>query len=165
MKTKIAVSACLLGQNVRYDGKNKAIDLSKLLNPDEFELIAICAEVEMGLLIPREPMERREIRGEIRLVQVNDHSISYNKQFKQWFENNKQRFMGYSGFILKSKSPSCGSKTTPHFSGDNFELSDGLFVQQLRGINPNIVLIDEIQLKDKIKFKQFILKINSPLEK
>ena len=55
-KPRVGVSACLLGENVRYDGRHK-------LDPDMvdtlsqyFELVPVCPEVEMGLGVPREPM-------------------------------------------------------------------------------------------------------------
>jgi uncharacterized protein YbbK (DUF523 family) len=47
-KINIAVSACLLGQNVRYDGKNKFQDLARYFNKVEYNLVAICPEVEMA---------------------------------------------------------------------------------------------------------------------
>jgi len=56
---KILISACLLGQNVKYDGNNNSIlenpFIKKLLNSNM--LIPICPEVEGGLPTPRVPVE------------------------------------------------------------------------------------------------------------
>ena len=56
MKEKILVSACLIGEKCRYDGKdNLCQDLLKLTK--YFDLIPICPEVSGGLKIPRVPAE------------------------------------------------------------------------------------------------------------
>lgn len=140
---KIAVSACLLGQNVRYDGKNKHIELTKYLDPKEYKLIPICPEVEMGMPIPRKPIEIHKT-NKITLVQVDDHSIDFTQQMKMWFDDNKSRFSEFDGFILKSKSPSCGNGTTKNFTqADKFFLADGLFVTLLKKEFKGIKIFDE----------------------
>lgn len=53
---KILVSACLLGENYKYNGKNNLNQLVVDLAND-FELIPICPEVFGGLSIPRLPSE------------------------------------------------------------------------------------------------------------
>ena len=102
---KIGVSACLLGRNVRYDGKNKEIELIEYFNPNIYQLTGICPEVEMGLSIPRPPIEIIN-HGSINLVQVDDHTIDLTNQMKTWFQTNYQYISQFSGFILKSNSPS-----------------------------------------------------------
>ena len=52
----VLVSACLLGQPVRYDGQSKLADLSCLVNKD-ITLVAICPECAGGLPTPRVPCE------------------------------------------------------------------------------------------------------------
>ncbi len=159
-RIKIGVSACLLGQNVRYDGKNKYADLDKYFDPKVYQLIPICPEVEMGMSIPRPPIQIRIIDGDTRLVQVDDHKLDYTNQLTRWFEENKSRFEQFQGFILKSKSPSCGYQTTPHFNSDeSFELKDGLFVQQLK-LNNRLPLINEVQMQHKELFLKFIQQIS-----
>ena len=51
---KIAVSACLLGENCKYNGRNNYSE--KVKNYIEgHEVIPICPEVLGGLSTPREP--------------------------------------------------------------------------------------------------------------
>lgn len=58
-KEKILVSACLLGQNCRYDGKskkdNKVIEYLK-----DKDFIPVCPEVMSGLSTPRVPSEIKD---------------------------------------------------------------------------------------------------------
>ncbi|MCB1585962.1 MAG: DUF523 domain-containing protein [Xanthomonadales bacterium] len=144
---KLAVSACLLGHNVRYDGKNKRIDLSLLFPSDEFTLTAICPEVNMGMGIPRKPIQMINHNNQLQLVQVENPKIHFENQMKNWFDQNIEFFKNFSGFILKSKSPSCGNQTTPHFQTDGeSNIGDGYFVYLLKKINPQIAIIDEVDL-------------------
>jgi len=55
---KILISACLLGENVRYDGSNSQIS-SNILNQwqQEGRLISTCPEMAGGLPVPRVPAE------------------------------------------------------------------------------------------------------------
>ena len=61
MKTKIIVSACLLGENCKYNGGNNKND-DVLSLSDEFELVPICPECFGGLPIPRVPSEIKNAR-------------------------------------------------------------------------------------------------------
>ena len=59
-KPKILISACLLGENCKYNGDNNANvicadELAKLKR--FYELIAVCPESMGGLTTPREPAE------------------------------------------------------------------------------------------------------------
>ncbi len=160
-RVKIGVSACLLGQKVRYDGKDKFANLEKHFDPKIYQLIPICPEVEMGMSIPRPSIQMRIIDGDTRLVQVDNHKLDFTEQLNNWFEENKQRFEQFKGFILKSKSPSCGNQTTPHFNSDeSFELKDGLFVHQLKLNNNSTTLINETQIEQKEYFLKFIHQIS-----
>jgi uncharacterized protein YbbK (DUF523 family) len=152
---KIGVSACLLGQNVRYDGRNKAIDINDHFDPKKYQLIGICPEVEMGLSIPRPPIKLIK-DGEIKLVQVDDHSIDLTHQMRNWFQTNFQELSQFSGFILKSKSPSCGIQSTLIISKNQTKKTDGLFVRFLKQDKSSIVLIDEINIQNNGLRNQFM---------
>ena len=156
---KLAVSGCLLGQNVRYDGRNKAIDLRKYFPLKQYKLEAICPEVAMGLSVPRPAIQIRQLpshANSLQLVQVDNLEINYTKQFEQWFKANYASLATFAGFILKSKSPSCGYKTTPHFQQDNdCTYGDGIFVHYLRKKQANVAIIDEQQLRNSLLLEHF----------
>ena len=80
---------------------------------------------------------------------------------QNWFDENIEFFKKFSGFILKSKSPSCGNQTTPHFQTDGkSNIGDGYFVYLLKKINPQIAIIDEknlLQTETLNKFKRNLL--------
>lgn len=100
---KIAVSACLLGENCKYNGGN---NYSKKLV--EFlkgkEVISFCPEVLGGLPTPRKPAEI--VDGEVKLE--NGKSVDY--EFKKGAQIALDKVIGNQAdlVILQSRSPSCG---------------------------------------------------------
>ncbi|MDD4397716.1 MAG: DUF523 domain-containing protein, partial [Sphaerochaetaceae bacterium] len=78
MKTRIAVSACLVGFKCRYDGKSNRNENVVLLeeHPD-IELVPVCPECLGGLPVPRECSERKE--GKV----VTSSGIDVTRQFEQ----------------------------------------------------------------------------------
>jgi len=157
---KIAVSACLLGKNVRYDGKNKYVDLDKYFDSNRYQLCGICPEVEMGMSIPREPIQIIQNNNGIKLVNVENQNIDHSETMTQWFQNSLCALKKYQGFILKSKSPSCGNQTTIHYSFNNHQnLSDGYFVLLLKQQINNPLIIDENSLLNQNSLSQFKKKL------
>jgi uncharacterized protein YbbK (DUF523 family) len=55
-KPKIAISACLMGAEVRYNGGHKESRLCSRVLTDYFDFVPVCPEVAIGLGIPREPI-------------------------------------------------------------------------------------------------------------
>jgi len=118
---KILISACLLGQNVKYDGKNNSIlenpFIKKLLDLDM--LISICPEVEGGLSTPRIPVEIIDNRA---INQIGeDKTIFFQNGAQKALEICKKHEIKYA--ILKFRSPSCGSN----------QIYDGTFTRTLIG--------------------------------
>lgn len=98
------VSACLCGENCRYDGKSTLSEKVKQL-VDEGKAIMVCPEVEGGLPIPRHPCEIRD--NKIINNQNEDKTTEFIKGAENVLKIAKQRNIKKA--ILKEKSPSCGS--------------------------------------------------------
>lgn len=115
-EVKILVSACLLGNKVRYDANDVPTE-SKLLDQwqTESRLIAFCPEVAGGLSVPRLPAEIQSDDGKAVLdgtakvfdIQGNDVSESFINGAKKTLETAQSNNVKLA--ILKEKSPSCGS--------------------------------------------------------
>lgn len=114
MKPKILVSACLIGQPVRYDGKdkNKVSEISEL--KEKYDIIPICPEVMGGLPIPR---PQSEIKGD-KVINIlgKDVTENFKKGAEKALELAKENKVLFA--LLKQSSPSCGTKTI--YNG-NFE--------------------------------------------
>ena len=104
MKQNILVSACLLGESCRYDGKSKPCERVIALS-DTYNLIPICPEVMGGLPTPRTPSE---ICGELVLMKDGrDVTENYNRGAQEALKLARENACTLA--ILKEKSPSCGS--------------------------------------------------------
>ena len=102
---RILISACLVGDNVKYNGgNNKSPLIDKLL--EKYELIPFCPEVEGGLRTPRSPSERKD--GRVINKEGQDVTMAFEKGAELAF--NICLFLKIKKAILKERSPSCGSK-------------------------------------------------------
>ena len=102
---KIMVSACLLGENCKYNGgNNKSAELFRLLSGHE--VISVCPEVLGGLPIPRIPAEI--VNGTV----MNCEGASVDNSFRQGANKALEIAMREKPhlIILQSRSPSCGVK-------------------------------------------------------
>lgn len=99
----LLISACLLGEPCRYDGKSKPIDLPEKLK-NHFRLIPICPEILGGLDTPRPPCE---YDGKHVLTKAGeDFSKNYQNGANKVLALAKKEDAHYA--LLKEKSPSCG---------------------------------------------------------
>ena len=100
---RILVSACLLGVNCRYDGKNGRRDeVLELLK--EYELIPVCPEQMGGLGTPREPAECRRDGGQVRVMKRKGCDVT--EYFEKGGEEALQiaKLYGCRYAILKERS-------------------------------------------------------------
>lgn len=103
---KIAVSACLLGERCRYDGRSKPCEAVIALK-GHHEMIPICPEVMGGLPIPHPPNEIT-CAEPLRVVDTSgvDNTSAFEEGASRAFELAQDA--GCELAILKAKSPSCG---------------------------------------------------------
>lgn len=124
----ILVSACLLGQACRYDGKSKPCQ-SVIALGKTYNLIPICPEVMGGLPTPRIPSE---ICGD-RVLMKDGHDVTINYQKGAETALEIARKNACTVAILKEKSPSCGSGLIHNGLFDGGLVSgDGITTQLLK---------------------------------
>lgn len=137
---KILISACLIGDNVKYDGKNNLNEKYKLLL-DKYELVPFCAEVTGGLSTPRIPSEIKN--NQVINQKGKDVTFNFVKGAKSGLELCK--YLDIKIAILKDKSPSCGVHQI--YDGNfNHTLVDGqgVLANLLQKNGIKIYTIDEI---------------------
>lgn len=107
-KPKIIVSKCLCTGNCRYDGSGNEDKVIELLK-DYIDIETVCPEQSIGLSTPRDPLRIETHDNENRIIQLksNKDYTSLMTEFADDFFNNID---DVDGFILKSRSPSCGLK-------------------------------------------------------
>ena len=150
-KPLVAISACLAGEAVRYDGQHK--QMPELLNSlkQHVELRTLCPEVGAGLGVPRAPVQLvGSIGRSIRAQGVDNPDLDVTDALygfsRNWLQNNRD----VCGAVIKARSPSCGYQTTPLFTdGRLVGYADGLFAHSVQQADFPFPLIDEEKWVDQ----------------
>lgn len=106
---KVGISACLTGENVRYNGGHLSdLFLTETLAP-HVEWVTVCPEVESGMGIPREQVRLVGDTTYPRLVGSRS-GVDHTEVMKSWANQRLTDISaaGLDGFVLTKNSPSCG---------------------------------------------------------
>ena len=147
-KPKIAISACLLGTNCKYNAKNN-LNIDLLDNLKEYELVPFCPE-DFAFGSPRPTMDLVMIDDTIKAINQMGKDVSYPilKYAKKFFVDNPDIKL----YIGKNKSPSCGVKNTKLY--DSFKK---LISTMEYGLMSQVAIDLSIECFDE-SFNIFILK-------
>jgi len=110
---------------------------------DKFaDVITVCPEVMAGLGTPRKPINLYRKDERIHVIQ-DETGLDITKALEKASENFLSNLGDIDGFILKTKSPSCGLHTTKIRFGDSFEIGSGILAQKAIEKFGGAVFIDE----------------------
>ena len=148
-KSVLVVSRCLLGRRCRYDGKVFSCPAIERLN-SRVRFIPVCPETAIGLGVPREPIRIVLDQGRVRLVQP-----ATGRRLTRRMNAFCRRFLAtlpaVDGFVLKSRSPSCGIRDAPVYGSTSASRATprraGLFAAAVRRRLPHVPVVDEMQLR------------------
>lgn len=145
-RIQLAVSQCLLGEKVRYDGREKAnrffLDqISPYVTP-----VPICPEVEIGLTVPRDPIQLVISNNKPAAVLVKNPKKDFTFPLAQHVMQRQSDLDSVCGYIFKARSPSCGLGSTPVC--DSSKTADGIFCAEVKKRYPYMSVIDEAGLEN-----------------
>lgn len=149
-RVMILVSACLLGEKVRYDGGHKRdLFLNETLGPF-VEWVRICPEVDCGLPVPREAMRLVGDPARPRLV-TNRTGIDHTERMEGWAKARLEELsvLDLCGYIGKKDSPSCGMEPA------------GVFTRMFMERFPHLPVEEEGRLADPMRRGKFIRRIRA----
>ena len=158
-KPKLGISACLLGQNVRYDGAHKRDNFLTDTFGRFVEWVAVCPEVEVGMGVPRETL---------RLVgPPEEPKLIAERSGKDW-THAMHRFaavrmrqlveLKLAGYVFKKNSPSCGVERVRVYGAKNLPVrrGRGLFAAAVMAGFPLMPVEEEGRLNDPALRENFI---------
>lgn len=146
-KITLGISSCLLGEKVRYDGRDKKDQYIVEELSQQFQFRPFCPEVEIGLGVPREPIELAMVKGKVECCMVGDHSIIVTDKLSSIADKQLIWQQKISGYILKSRSPSCAKQGVKvHQSHCKPQHSSGIYAKQLMHHLPFLPVIEETSL-------------------
>jgi len=147
---KIGIGSCLMGNPVRYNGEHKRAN-QYIQNLKGFvELVPFCPEVGIGMGVPRPPIQLVKQGDRIYALGVEDATVDVTLALQAYTQQVSDQLAGASGYIFKSRSPSCGLTDTDLFepNGTLIGKATGVFAAQIQVLFPDMPLIDELTLAE-----------------
>jgi uncharacterized protein YbbK (DUF523 family)/uncharacterized protein YbgA (DUF1722 family) len=158
---KVGISACLLGNEVRYDGGHKRDAFLADTFGRFVDWVPVCPEVECGLGTPREAMRLVRMGNDVRMITVKtgtDLTARMEKFARRRLPSLVQE--GLSGYIFKKDSPSCGLERVKVYDvGAPTRSGRGLFAAALVERLPHLPVEEEGRLSDARLRENFVERV------
>jgi uncharacterized protein YbbK (DUF523 family) len=158
---RLLVSACLLGDPVRYDGRQKrdayvADQLGAVV-----QWVRVCPEVECGLPVPRPPMDLFGDPASPRLIDVD--GVDHTPRMRAFILRRLAELEAapLCGYVCKAGSPSSGLERVPVIdaAGVPHPVGAGLFTAAFRARFPEVPVEDEKGLADPARREAFLERV------
>ena len=148
---RIGISSCLLGEKVRYDGGHRLDGYLRDTLGQYVDYVPVCPEVECGLGVPREAMHLAGNHEYPRLVTTRT-GVDLTEKMTRWASKRIRELESedLSGYIFKSKSPSCGMDQVKVIQdkGQLVKRGVGIFCKIFMEHFPRVPVEDECTLRD-----------------
>lgn len=157
----IGISACLIGEKVRFDASNKPSNFCIHELGQHVTYQAFCPEVAIGLPIPRATI--RQIKHDD-LIQVSqrDGSGNVTQALKEYGQKVARMTKHLSGYVFCAKSPSCGMERVKVYSPEGNSLKSdgvGVFAKEIMTANPLLPCEENGRLNDPLIRENFVARI------
>lgn len=147
-RPRLVVSQCLELDACRYNGLSIRAPIVKRL-ADHVDLQPVCPELEIGLGVPRDPIRLVRLEGSVGLVQPST-GRDLTRQMDRFSERYLDGLPPVEGFLLKSKSPSCGLGDAKVYGqvdgGSSLGKESGLFAATVQERHPDLAVEHEGRL-------------------
>ncbi|MBN2587166.1 MAG: DUF1722 domain-containing protein [Candidatus Fermentibacteraceae bacterium] len=161
VRPSLVISRCLGFDSCRYNGQMLHDPLADALGP-YVDVITPCPEADIGLGIPRHPVRIVVRDGGQRMVQPAT-GIDHTGKMREFVEDFLSRLPPVDGFILKSRSPSCGMRDVKQYREDGTSLitgrGSGLFGGEVFRSFPHLAVEDEGRLHNPVIRDHFLKKL------
>lgn len=159
-KPRVVISRCINIQPVRYNGGIVTDNFAKKLG--EFvEYVDICPEVDIGMGVPRPSVVLARIGQKIHMVEPVSKT-DYTDRIEDYSRKTLEALKDIDGFLLKSKSPSCGVGNAKLYKDDlqhGIGKTNGIFADYCKKYFPYLPVEDEGRVHDDWIRRDFLTKI------
>jgi uncharacterized protein YbgA (DUF1722 family)/uncharacterized protein YbbK (DUF523 family) len=161
-KIKLGISACLLGQSVRYNGGHQLDHFLKDTLGKYVDYVPVCPEVECGFGVPREAFRLIGEPDHPRLITINTKQ-DFTDRMETWARKRVAEIEGdgLCGFIFKGGSPSSGMERVKVYDdkGVPAKIGVGIFARIFMEHFPLIPVEEDGRLHDPVIRENFIERI------
>lgn len=154
---RVAVSKCLLGERVRYDGGHKKSSLPHDELAGLFTFVGLCPEVAIGLGTPREPIRLEGTTESYRAVGVTDKQ-DVTARLQHEAERVVPVVQQSAAYIFMKNSPSCGLFRVKVYdaNGSPHPRGQGVYANRLRELLPDLPVEESGRLFDPVLRENFV---------
>jgi uncharacterized protein YbgA (DUF1722 family)/uncharacterized protein YbbK (DUF523 family) len=161
-KPRLGISACLLGQRVRYDGGHKRdVFLTEVLQPF-VEWVPVCPELEAGMGVPRESVRLIGPASRPRMI-AERSGRDWTETMKEFAQRRSAELsrLGLCGYVFKKDSPSCGMERVRVYGtrGGASRDGTGLFARTIMEELSLMPVEEEGRLNDPALRENFIERV------
>lgn len=157
----IGISACLVGEKVRFDASNKPSNFCIHELGQHVTYKTFCPEVAIGLPIPR-PTIRQIKHNDLIHVSQRDGSGDVTDALKAYGQKIAKMTKNLSGYVFCAKSPSCGMERVKVYSPEGNSLKSdgiGLFAKEIMAANPLLPCEENGRLNDPLIRENYVARV------
>jgi len=161
-KPRIAISACLTGHSVRYNGGHKASELCRTQLEAHFDWMPVCPEVAIGLGIPRDPIRLVGDPQHPAVVGTRDPGMDVTAPLTHYAEQMAAELDDICGYIFMQKSPSCGLERVKVYQDNGHPAPQGgtgAYAAAFCALRPDLPVEEEGRLHDPVLRENFISRV------
>lgn len=155
----VAVSECLIGNAVRYDGGHKRSALPHDQLDGLFTWRPICPEVGIGLGVPREPIHLVGEPKAPRAIAVGAPTQDVTRQLQAYAVESLPTLSAVHGYIFKNKSPSCGLFDVEVQGNEPAGLGRGIYAAEIVHGRPDLPVAESGRLDDAVLRQNFVTRV------
>ncbi len=157
---KVGVSACLLGEPVRYDGGHKKHTFVSTILNQYLKFVPFCPELAIGLGTPRQAIRLVDSLAGTRCVGSKSPDLDVTDALRQAQRQHEDVIDTLSGYIVKQGSPSCGmQRVQVYHNGTPRKSGVGVFTQALIERYPYLPVEEEGRLCDPMLRENFLQRV------
>lgn len=157
----IGISACLVGEKVRFDASNKPSNFCIHELGQHVTYKTFCPEVAIGLPIPR-PTIRQIKHNDLIHVSQRDGSGDVTEALQAYGQKIAKMTENLSGYVFCAKSPSCGMERVKVYSPEGNSLKSdgiGLFAKEIMAANPLLPCEENGRLNDPLIRENYVARV------
>ncbi|MGF6087940.1 YbgA family protein [Pseudomonas sp. 18173] len=161
-KPKIAISACLMGLDVRYNGGHKESRLCSRTLTDYFDFIPVCPEVAIGLGVPRQPIRLVSGADYPEAVGTLDHSLNVTQRLATYGRDMAVQLGDICGYIFMQNSPSCGLERVKVYHANGARAdggSRGIYARAFCLLHTDLPVEEDGRLNDPVLRENFLTRV------
>ena len=161
-KPKIGISACLLGENVRFNGGHKQSQLCSEVLAAYFDFVPLCPEVAIGLGIPRETIRLVGDAASPQAVGSVHRELNVTAPLGEYGEKMAAEHSDLCGYIFMQKSPSCGLGRVKVYRENGAPVDGGgrgIYAQAFCARHPNLPVEEDGRLNDPVLRENFLTRV------